>query len=157
MLKTSSSFAARKISDSLSTRFESSCPSGTPVVTAADLSPGAKRLVDALLADWGERMHSTSIALAMTNLKIPPDDGLRLEVGPYLRDNPNIANNIKFWGANNYILSNEEKRIEKYVINTYEEGKLRQLEYVPQRTCRKNHQSSSWQFQFVWIFKPNIS
>lgn len=91
-----------------------------PVVTAADLSPGAKRLVDALLADWGERMHSTSIALAMDNLKLPPDDGLRREVGQYFRDNPNVANNIKFWGANNYILSNEEKRIAKYVINTYD-------------------------------------
>ena len=34
-----------------------------------------------------------------------------------------MANNLKWWGANNYILSNDEKLIAKYLINTYADEK----------------------------------
>ena len=89
----------------------------------ASLSSEGKRIHDYLLDDWSKRMHSTDIALAMENLGMPPDDDLRLEVGEYFRENTHLANNIKWWGANNYILSSEEKRIAKFVINTYESEK----------------------------------
>ncbi len=85
---------------------------------AQELSPEAKQIVDYLLADWSEQMHSTTIPLAMENLAIEPDDSLRLEVGQHFREHTDIANNLKFWGANNYILSPEEKRIAKQIINT---------------------------------------
>ena len=38
----------------------------------------------------------------------------------HFRDNTNLANNLKFWGANNYVFSNEERRIAKYLINAYD-------------------------------------
>lgn len=84
------------------------------------LSVEARKVVDYLLNDWKSHMHSTSIALAMSNLDMAADDDLRLQVGEHFRANPGLANNIQFWGANNYILSNEEKRIAKQIINTFE-------------------------------------
>ncbi len=92
-------------------------PSGAP---AQELSPRAQQVVDYLLADWSHHMHSTSIPLAMENLGFEPDDGFRLELGEFLRAHTEIANNLKFWGANNYILTPEEKRIAKQLINTFD-------------------------------------
>lgn len=105
------------------------------------LSSPAQKVVDYLLADWSKHMHSTSIALAMKNLGMPPDDDLRMEVGEYFREDPSRARNVRSWGANNYILSNEEKRIVKFLINAFEgSGKMpdldhssRELEISPQR------------------------
>ena len=87
---------------------------------AQELSPKARQIVDYLLRDWSIQMHSTSIPLAMENLGFEPDDTLRLEVGHHFREHTEIANNLKFWGANNYILSHEEKRISKQIINTFD-------------------------------------
>ena len=83
------------------------------------LSAEATRVVDYLLNDWRSQMHSTSIALAMANLSMATNDDVRMEVGKHFRANPGLANNIQFWGANNYILSNEEKRIAKQIVNTF--------------------------------------
>lgn len=87
---------------------------------AQELSSEGQQIVDYLLADWSKHMHSTSIPLAMKNLGLEPDDALRLQVGEYFREHTEIADNLKFWGANNYILSSEEKRIAKQIINTYD-------------------------------------
>lgn len=84
------------------------------------LSSQAKRVHDYLLEDWSKHMHSTDIALAMENLGLEPSDDLRMELGEYFRENKHLANNLKWWGPNNYILSSEEKRIAKQIINTYE-------------------------------------
>lgn len=83
---------------------------------APQLSADAQRVVDYLLEDWSQRFHSTSIPRAMQNLGMEPDDELRLEIGRYFRDNVQIANNLQYWGANNYIFSNQEKLIAKYLI-----------------------------------------
>ncbi len=83
------------------------------------LSPEAKRVVDYLLQDWKKQFRSTSIPQAMSNLGIKPSDNLRLEAGTYFRKNTQIANNLQWWGVNNYILSNEEKLLAKSLINTY--------------------------------------
>ena len=89
------------------------------------LSAEAQRVVDYLLKDWETRMHSTSIALGMSNLGMAASDDIRMEVGEHFRANTGLANNLQFWGSNNYILSSEEKRIAKQVINTFDlEGSL---------------------------------
>ena len=87
---------------------------------AQELSPKAEQIVDYLLTDWSKQMHSSSIPLAMENLGFEPDDALRLELAEHFRDHTEIANNLKFWGANNYILSHEEKRIAKQIINAFD-------------------------------------
>ena len=92
-------------------------PQGKPNIR---LSTQEQQVVDYLLDDWSKRFHSTSIPLAMSNLSMKPDDALRLRIGQYFRANTNLAKNLQWWGASNYILSNEEKRIAKYLINTYE-------------------------------------
>ncbi len=92
---------------------------GWVVVTAApaqEISPEAQRVVDYLLEDWQKQFRSTSIALAMKNLALEPDDSIRLEVGEHFRANTNLARNLQYWGANNYILSNDEKRAAKYLM-----------------------------------------
>ncbi len=91
--------------------------------TANELSADGQKIVDYLLDDWGQQMHSTSISLAMENLGMKPNDAVRLEVGEPFRAHTNLANNLKWWGVNNYILSNDEKLIAKYLINTYADEK----------------------------------
>ena len=85
------------------------------------LSNEEQKVVDYLLKDWKLRFRSTSIPLAMGNLSIEPDDELRLRIGRYFRENIDLAMNLKYWGTNNYILSNDEKLIAKYIIITYDD------------------------------------
>ena len=87
----------------------------------SDLSDEGRRVVDYLLADWKQKFRSTSIPWAMDNLGIGQDDELRFEVANYLRANKRKAKNLKWWGANNYILTDDEKRIAKYLLNGYGE------------------------------------
>ncbi len=90
------------------------------VTRAQELSSDAQQVVDYLVADWAKQFRSTSIPLAMDNLAMAPDDALRLEVGQHFRDHTDLANNLRFWGANNYIFTNEEKRLAKFLIQTHE-------------------------------------
>ena len=87
---------------------------------ATPLSKKGNRVVEYLLKDWRKQFRSTDIATAMTNLGMKQDDKLRLSIAQHLRNNRGLANNLRFWGANNYILSNDEKRITKYLIHMIE-------------------------------------
>ena len=94
-----------------------------------DLSDEGKRVVQYLKKDWKERFRSTTIPWAMRNLGLEPDDGMRLKIGQYFRDHPGLIRNLRFWGANNYILSDEEKLIAKFLINSHEkEGSVPDVE-----------------------------
>jgi len=84
-----------------------------------EISAKARPVVEYLLADWNQQFHSTSVPLAMANLGMEPDDALRLEIAAHLRSHTELANNLKWWGTNNYILSNDEKLIAKYLLNTH--------------------------------------
>lgn len=84
------------------------------------LSADAERVVDYLLDDWKQQFRSTSVPLAMDNLGIAPNDALRLEILAHLRDHTDLHNNLTWWGPNNYVLSNQEKRIAKYLIHMAE-------------------------------------
>ena len=94
-----------------------SCGHGQKAASTA-LSSEGQKVVGYLLADWQERFRSTTIPHAMANLGMKTSDDLRLEVIRHLRNNPELARNIRFWGANNYLLTNEERRIAKYLLNT---------------------------------------
>jgi len=48
------------------------------------------------------------------------DDKLRLSIAEHLRMNKGLAKNLRWWGPNNYILSNDEKRVTKYLIHMIE-------------------------------------
>ena len=87
---------------------------------AQALSGDGERVVAYLLDDWAKQFRSTSIPLAMANLGIEPDDALRLAIGQHFRDHTDLATNLRFWGANNYILTNDEKRIAKLLIQGHE-------------------------------------
>lgn len=89
-------------------------------LAGAGLSKDAKSVVKYLKKDWKKKFRSTSIAQTMENLGLPDDDELRIEVGEYFRAKPGLIMNLRFWGANNYLLSDEEKRIAKYLINSFE-------------------------------------
>ncbi len=88
-------------------------------VADKDLSANSEMVVDYLVKDWKKRFRSTSIPLAMSNLGIMPNDDLRLEIVNHFRDNPRVARNVRYWGANNYLLNHDEKLIAKYLLNTY--------------------------------------
>ena len=80
------------------------------------LSDDAEKVIEYLLADWAKQFRSTDISTAMDNLGIEQDDELRLQIGEHFRENTKIARNLRYWGANNYILNNDEKRIAKLII-----------------------------------------
>ena len=117
----------------------------TAATSAGDssLSAQAQKVVDYLLEDWGKRFRSTSIPLAMSNLGMDPDDALRLEIGKHFRANTDLANNLKWWGANNYILSNDEKLIAKYLLNTFrDENRLPGLDELAEATVLSPDQTA---------------
>ncbi len=87
---------------------------------ATKLSSKGKKVVEYLLKDWAKQFRSTDIATAMANLGFEPEDKLRLSVGEHFRENKRLARNLRFWGPNNYLLSNDEKLIVKYVIHMVE-------------------------------------
>lgn len=84
-----------------------------------DLSAEGRNVVDYLFKDWREQFRSTTIPQAMDNLGMKPDDAFRLQVIDYLRANLDEARNLRFWGPNNYLLTNDEKLIAKFLLNTY--------------------------------------
>ena len=88
---------------------------------ARDLSAEGEKVVTELLDQWVARFRSTDIATAMGNLGMESDDKLRLEIGEHLRANRSLARPLRQWGANNFILTGDEKRIAKYLISVYEE------------------------------------
>ena len=90
------------------------------VTRAQEPSGDAQRVIDYLLDDWAKQFRSTSIPLAMDILEMAPDDALRLEIGQHFRDHTDLANNLRFWGANNYIFTTDEKRLAKFLIQARE-------------------------------------
>ena len=88
-----------------------------------ELSTNAQKVVDYMLEDWNQKFRSTNIAMAIDNVGLEQNDDLRLEIGEYLRGSTEIHNNLKWWGANNYILNNDEKIIAKYLSNTQDSEK----------------------------------
>ena len=83
------------------------------------LSADGHRVVDYLFADWEQSFHSTTIPEAMAELAIKSDDAFRLEVIDYLRANLGLATNLRSWGPNNYLFTNDEKLIAKVLLNTF--------------------------------------
>lgn len=96
---------------------------GEAKTKSTELSANAQKVVDYLLEDWNQQFHSTNIAMAMNNVGLEQNDELRLKIGQYLRDTSEVANNLKWWGANNYILNNDEKIIAKYLSNAQDAEK----------------------------------
>ena len=87
---------------------------------AGQLSAEGQRIVDYLIDDWAKRFRSTSIPLATENLGVAANDAVRLEVLEHLRENTDLARNLTYWGPNNYVFSNQEKLIAKYLIHMQE-------------------------------------
>ena len=85
----------------------------------ADLSAEGRTVVDYLFKDWKQQFRSTTIPQAMGNLGMKPDDAFRHQIIDYLRANLDQARNLRFWGPNNYLLTNDEKLIAKFLLNTY--------------------------------------
>ena len=90
-------------------------------VAAQDLPAEGDQIVNELVDQWKTRFRSTDLALAMSNLGVPANDDLRLKVGEHLRANTSLARPLRTWGPNNYILSNDEKVIAKYLISFFED------------------------------------
>ncbi len=86
----------------------------------AQLSAEGQGIVDYLIDDWQKRYRSTSIPLAMDNLALEESDAVRLEVLAHLHEHTDLANNLTYWGPNNYVFSNQEKLIAKYLIHMQE-------------------------------------
>lgn len=82
------------------------------------LSNDAQKVADYLLADWSRRFHSTTIPQAMENMGMPVNDDVRLEVVKHFHANKSLAGNLWSWGPNNYVLTNEEKRVAKLLLNS---------------------------------------
>ncbi len=86
----------------------------------AQLSAEGQRVVAYLIDDWQKRFRSSSIPLAMNNIGLEESDAVRLEVLAHLHENTDLANNLTYWGPNNYVFSNQEKLIAKYLIHMQE-------------------------------------
>lgn len=93
-------------------------------LSAQELSRDAERVVGYLLQDWQRQFSSTSIPHAMEFIGVEANDDTRLEIAEHLRANGSLAKNLQWWGANNYIFTNDEKRLAKYLILAHEHGAI---------------------------------
>ena len=96
--------------------------SAVPEGPTASLSAQGQKIIDYLVEDWNGKFHSTTIPHAMENLGLPVDDGLRLEIIAHLRANPKLSRNLRFWGANNFLLTNNERRMAKLLLNAWRDS-----------------------------------
>ncbi|MCH8327451.1 MAG: hypothetical protein IID15_02880 [Candidatus Marinimicrobia bacterium] len=89
----------------------------------SELSASSQAVVDYLVADWGTQFHSTTIPHAMENMGMPVNDDARIEIIRHLRKNIKLSRNLSYWGANNYLFTNNERRIAKLLLNAERDGR----------------------------------
>ena len=82
-----------------------------------------QRVINYLVADWGEDYSVTSVDIAMTALKMKPSDETRFRIGSHLKAHPELHEIIRRWGWVTLVLTPDEKLIARTLINAERDGK----------------------------------
>jgi hypothetical protein len=89
----------------------------------ARLSAEEQKVINYLVADWGEDYSVTSVDIAMAALKMKPSDETRFRIGSHIKAHPELHEIIRRWGWVTLVLTPDEKLIARALINAERDGK----------------------------------
>ena len=87
------------------------------------LNAEEQKVINYLVADWGEDYSVTSVDLAMAALKMMPSDEARFRIGSHIKAHPELHEIIRRWGWVTLVLTPDEKLIARTLINAERDGK----------------------------------
>src|SRR5206468_4166703 len=105
-----------RLKSGLSPDFNRPAPtsSGRPVRTGGGRTDDA-RVLRYLRGCWKRLFRLTTVAQAMVALDLPPDPEQRLRIGDHLLAHPELHPTLGRWGARTFILTDDEKRLGRYL------------------------------------------
>lgn len=89
----------------------------------AQLNAEGQKVINYLVADWGEDYSVTSVDIAMAALKMKPSDEKRFRIGSHIKAHPELHEIIRRWGWVTLVLTPDEKLIARTLINAERDGK----------------------------------
>jgi hypothetical protein len=89
----------------------------------ARLTSEEQKVINYLVADWGEDYSVTSVDIAMAALKMKQSDETRFRIGSHIKGHPELHEIIRRWGWVTLVLTPDEKLIARTFINAEREGK----------------------------------
>jgi hypothetical protein len=87
------------------------------------LNSEEQKVVNYLVADWGEDYSVTSVDIAMAAVRVKPSDETRFRIGNYIKAHPELHEIIRRWGWVTLVLTPDEKLIARTLINAERDGK----------------------------------
>ena len=87
------------------------------------LNAEEQKVINYLVADWGEDYSVTSVDIAMAARKMKPSDETRFRIGSHIKAHPELHEIIRRWGWVTLVLTPDEKLIARTLINAEREGK----------------------------------
>ncbi|MDQ3667831.1 MAG: hypothetical protein M3410_14895 [Acidobacteriota bacterium] len=72
------------------------------------LNSEEQRVINYLIADWGEDYSVTSVDIAMAALKMKPSDETRFRIGSHIKARPELHEIIRRWGWVTLVLTPDE-------------------------------------------------
>ena len=87
------------------------------------LNSEEQKVINYLIADWGEDYSVTSVDIAMAALKVKPSEETRFRIGSHIKAHPELHEIIRRWGWVTLVLTPDEKLIARTLINAEREGK----------------------------------
>jgi hypothetical protein len=89
----------------------------------ARLGAAEQKVINYLVADWGEDYSVTSVDIAMAALKTKPSDETRFRIGSHIKAHPELHEIIRRWGWVTLVLTPDEKLVARTLINAERDGK----------------------------------
>ena len=87
------------------------------------LNSEEQKVINYLVADWGQDFSVTSVDIAMAALKVEQSDDTRFRVGSYIKAHPELHEVIRRWGWVTLVLTPDEKLIARALIDAERDGK----------------------------------
>jgi len=87
------------------------------------LNSQEQKVINYLVADWGEDYSVTSVDIAMAALKMKQSDETRFRIGSHIKAHPELHEIIRRWGWVTLVLTPDEKLIARTLINAERDGK----------------------------------
>lgn len=86
-----------------------------------ELSPQEKKVIEYLQSVWGKDNSVTSVDQAMEIVGLRQSDEMRLRIGQYIKQHPELHAVIRRWGWETLVLTPNEKLIARAIINAVRE------------------------------------
>lgn len=87
------------------------------------LTAEEQKVINYLVADWGEDYSVTSVDIAMAALNVKPSDETRFRIGSHIKAHPELHEIIRRWGWVTLVLTPDEKLIARSLVNAERDGK----------------------------------